>query len=139
MGRALGRAYGIGGGTLAVFPPPVLAQRAPASSDTQYPEGQVWIDNSVSPNVIYLNSGSGDWDTGGNAVATTTTFGIVILNDSVTMAGATDDQVPTALAIKTYADNLAIAGSPVATETVAGIGQLATDAEAVAGTPSTGA
>lgn len=42
------------------------------------------------------------------------------------------------VATKFYADNLAIAGAPVATETVAGIGQLATDAEAVAGTPSTG-
>ena len=37
-----------------------------------------------------------------------------------------------------YADNLAIAGSPVSTTTTAGIGQLATDAEAIAGTPSTG-
>jgi hypothetical protein len=42
--------------------------------------------------------------------------------------------VPTALATKTYADNLAIAGSPISEESVNGIGQLATDAEAVAGT-----
>lgn len=39
-----------------------------------------------------------------------------------------------AVATKTYADNLAIAGSPISEEAVNGIGQLATDAEAIAGT-----
>lgn len=39
-----------------------------------------------------------------------------------------------AVATKAYADNLAIAGAPIAEEAVNGIGQIATDAEAVAGT-----
>lgn len=139
MGTRIQQALGLGGPFINVFPPPFIALRAPTSSDTSYPLGQVWIDNSVSPAVSYefVDSANGTWQTGGNAHATTTEFGTVILNDSITMAGATDDQVPTALAIKTYADNLVIAGAPVATEVTAGIGQLATDAEAVAGTAST--
>lgn len=60
--------------------------------------------------------------------ATDSTYGVVYL---------TDNSEP--VATKVYADNLAIAGAPVSTETTAGIGELATDAEAVAGTPSTGA
>jgi len=71
--------------------------------------------------------------------ATTVIAGKVLLNTDGTLAGADNSTVPTALATKTYADALAIAGAPVASETVAGIGELATNAEAVAGTPSTGA
>lgn len=55
--------------------------------------------------------------------ATTTTFGTVKL---------TDNNEP--VATKFYADNLAIAGAPAWSETVSGIGQLSTLAEAVAGT-----
>lgn len=130
-------ALAIGGPSIKVLPIPIHAQVAPGDNQTQYPAGQLWYDDSQSPPVQYAFNGL-TWVTGGNAVATTTEFGIVILNDSVTMAGATDEQVPTALAIKTYADNLAIAGSPVSTTTTAGIGQLATDIEARDGTASTG-
>jgi len=59
--------------------------------------------------------------------ATTLIEGVVLL---------TDNNSP--VATKFYADALAISGSPVSTETTAGIGQLATNVEAVAGTPSTG-
>lgn len=59
--------------------------------------------------------------------ATTVVEGVVLL---------TDNHSP--VATKFYADSLAIAGAPVSTETTAGIGQLATDAEAVARTASTG-
>lgn len=63
--------------------------------------------------------------------ASSTVEGVVYLTE-----GTSSIAYP--VATKFYADNLAIAGAPVATETVAGIGELATDAEAVAGTPSTG-
>ncbi len=63
--------------------------------------------------------------------ASATVEGVVFLTE-----GTSSIAYP--VATKFYADNLAIAGAPVATETVAGIGQLATDAEAIAGTPSTG-
>src|SRR5512139_1424733 len=102
------------------------ATRAPTTQDIYNP-GTKWQDNSVNPPVIYETTGAGIWSTSGVNQATTTTYGTVIL---------TDDSQP--VATKAYADALVIAGAPVATETVAGIGQLATDAEAIAGTPSTG-
>lgn len=110
-----------------VYPQFLTANRAPTDQDI-YPSGTRWLDQSVSPALIYETVGAGDWDTGGVQPATTTTYGTVLL---------TDNSEP--VATKVYADNLAIAGAPVSTETVAGIGQLATNAEAVAGTPSTGA
>lgn len=123
----LNRVYGVGGPIISVLPAPILAQREPASTDTQYPKGQLWIDESASPAQQYTYVGGGSWQSGGNAMATTTTAGIVTITDN-------SDPVAT----KVYVDAIAIAGSPVATDSVAGIGQLATNAEAVAGTPSTG-
>jgi hypothetical protein len=137
VSRRLQQAVGRSAPFVDVLPPPFVADRAPTTDDI-IAVGQLWIDDSVSPRAVYTHVGAGVYDRGGNAEATTTVPGIVLLDDDPTMASADDDHVPTALAIKTYADNLAIAGSPVATETVAGIGQLATNAEAVAGTPSTG-
>lgn len=60
--------------------------------------------------------------------ATTSTAGVVTLTDN-------SDPVAT----KVYVDAIAIAGAPVATESVQGIGELATDAQAIARTASTGA
>lgn len=88
--------------------------------------GQSFYDMSTSPPTEYVYNGQ-TWTTAGANPATTDTYGTVLL---------TDNSEP--VATKAYADALAIAGAPVSTETVAGIGQLATDAEAVAGTPSTG-
>ena len=112
-------------------PQVIPSNRAPTSQDI-YPQGWFIVDNSVNPPVIYQTVGNGVWESGGNAHATTSSYGTVLLNDSVTMAGASDDNVPTSLAIKTYADNLAIAGAPAWSETVSGIGQLSTLAEAAA-------
>ena len=137
MGTRIQKAYGVGGPLIDVFPAPIIAERAPTSTDTSYPQGQSWFDNSGATPVEYIFDGSSTWNVGGNAHATTTEYGTVILNDSVTMAGATDDNVPTSLAIKTYADNLAIAGAPAWSETISGIGQLATTAEAQAATDDT--
>lgn len=63
--------------------------------------------------------------------ASTTVEGVVYLTDGTS-------SLANPVATKAYADALAIAGAPVATDTVPGIGELATDAQAVAGTPSTG-
>jgi len=109
-----------------VYPRFITAMRAPGTGDIDNP-GTRWLDQSVNPAIIYETTGAGNWNTEGANHATTTTYGTVIL---------TDNNEP--VATKVYADGLAIAGSPVASETTAGIGQLATDAEAVAGTPSTG-
>lgn len=129
-------AYGIGG-LVAVPAAPISGYGEPPES-FKGELGQQYFDKSVTPPVEYTFNGQ-SWLLGGNEPATTTTYGTVILTDDDTMADATDDNVPTALAIKTYVDNTAISGAPVSTETTAGIGQLSTDAEAVAGTPSTGA
>lgn len=136
MGQKIRNAAPVGtGGSVQVFPVPVIAQRAPASTDLDYPIGQKWIFNDQE----YTNMGGGTWDQGGVGIATTTTYGVVLLDTDGTFASADNDHVPTALAAKTYTDSVAIAGGAVSTETTAGIGQLATNAEAVAGTPSTGA
>jgi len=111
-----------------VLPIPIIAQRAPATTDTNYAKGQPWIDESVIPSILYFHLGGGDWNSNELTLSTDATF-----------AGALNTTASSSLAIKTYADNLAIAGSPVSTETTPGIGELATDVEAVAGTPSTGA
>ncbi len=100
-------------------------QRPPTTNDIK-PAGTRWLDNSANPKVIYETTGAGNWFTGEGNHATTTTYGTVIL---------TDNSEP--VATKVYADNLAIAGSPVATTINMGISELATDAKAVAGTAST--
>lgn len=65
MGNRIQRAYGIGAPYINVFPVPVSAQRAPVSGvDVDYPQGQVWFDNSVSPVVEYVFDGHGNWVTG---------------------------------------------------------------------------
>jgi len=110
-----------------VYPQFIMSNRAPTTQDIYNPGTRIQ-DNSVNPPIIYETTGAGIWNTEGANHATTTNYGTVIL---------TDNSEP--VATKVYADNLAIAGAPVATTTVAGIGQLATDAEAIAGTPSTGA
>ena len=112
MGTRIQKVSTIGSGNVSVFPVPIVAQRSPATSDVDYPLGQIWIDASVSPAVSYefLDSAAGTWSTGGNAPATTVAYGTVLL---------TDNSEP--VATKAYADALAIAGSPVATTTVAGI------------------
>jgi hypothetical protein len=129
MGTRIQKVQTIGGGQANLFPNPIIAQRAPTSSDIDYPLGQEWINTAVTPATVYtfVDSANGTWDSGGNALATTTAAGIVTI---------TDNSYP--IATKTYVDNIAIAGAPVATTTTAGIGELATDAEAIAGTPSTG-
>lgn len=111
---------------VSVLPVPIIAQRAPATTDI-CPPGQLWLDKSSSPDVIYTSLGNGLWQSNNLTLSTDDTF-----------AAASNSTASSSLAIKTYVDNTAIAGAPVSTETTAGIGQLATNAEAVAGTPSTG-
>jgi hypothetical protein len=118
-------AYGIGG-MVNVTSGPVTGNGAPPDS-FKGQVGQQYYDNSTTPPTEYVFNGQ-TWTTAGANPATTTTYGTVLL---------TDNSQP--VATKVYADALAIAGSPVSTTTTAGIGQLSTDDEALAGTPSTGA
>lgn len=111
-----------------VVMPTVVATRDPGNND-KYEIGYQWINSSNDSYWVLTGYSSGipTWSSGGNNPATTTEYGLVLL---------TDNSQP--VATKAYADALAIAGAPVSTTTTAGIGQLATDAEAIAGTPSTG-
>ena len=113
---------------IEVMPKPVIAQAAPSSSNKDFPKGQEWLDESVSPAVFYIHKGNGVW-----------TANNLVLSTDGTFAAALDTTASSSLAIKTYVDATAIAGAPVATESTAGIGELATDIEARDGTASTGA
>jgi len=105
-----------------VYPPFIgYAMRAPNTGDV-YNAGTKWQDNSVNPAIIYETIGGGVWNTSGVNHASTTTYGTVIL---------TDNNEP--VATKFYADNLAISGSPAATETTPGIAEIATQVETDAG------
>lgn len=120
---ALKQAVGRNQPFVDVQSPPIIAQRAPATSDTNYPKGASWIDDSVSPAILYWHIGGGDWNSNELTLSTDGTF-----------AAALDTTASSSLAIKTYADNLAIAGAPDASTTVKGIAELNTTSEALAGT-----
>jgi hypothetical protein len=131
------RGYGVGGPSLQFQPAPIIAQRAPTSTDTNYDLGQDWIDESSIPGALYTYVGGGIWDQGANAEATTTSFGIVQLATLAELqagnapAGAI---VPLSNDVFTFVNATAIAGAPIAQTGVTGITNLATDAQAVAGT-----
>ena len=120
---ALKQAVGRNQPFVDVQSPPIIAQRAPATSDTNYPKGASWIDDSVSPAILYWHIGGEDWNSNELTLSTDGTF-----------AAALDTTASSSLAIKTYADNLAIAGAPDASTTVKGIAELNTTSEALAGT-----
>lgn len=106
--------------------PPIIAQRAPATTDTDYPKGATWIDESSSPATQYVHLGGGDWDSNN-----------LSLNTDATFSGVTNSTASSSLAIKTYVDGVAIAGAPDASESQKGIAELANTAEAQAGTDDT--
>ena len=116
------------------------AMRAPTINDVLTP-GTRWQNNSVVPPVIYTTTGAGRWLLGGDNPATNTTLGTVYLATYAELSAgsaASDEYVPSSNDVYTYVNSVAISGAPVATTTTSGIGELATDAEAVAGTVSTG-
>ncbi len=117
-------AYSIGG--FVSVPPGPVEGFGPPPASFRGGLGQNYFDKSVTPPTEYVFNGQ-TWTTAGANPATTTTYGTVLL---------TDNSEP--VATKVYADNLVIAGAPVATETTSGIGKLVSDANAVARIPSTG-
>ena len=119
----MGIAVGFGG-LISVPPAAIRGSGAPQAS-FKARLGQSYFDISTSPPTEYVFNGQ-TWVTAGANPATTVTYGTVLL---------TDNSSP--VATKVYADNLAIAGAPAWSETVSGIGQLATTAEAQAGVDDT--
>lgn len=117
--QAVGRSYPF----VTCMAPPFIAQRAPTTTDTDFAKGYQWIDESVSPAVEYIHMGGGVWQANNLTLSTDATF-----------AAASNSTASSSLAIKTYADNLAIAGAPDASTTVKGLVEEGTNAQVVAGT-----
>lgn len=126
--------YGIGG-QLNVAPGPIQGE-GPPPENFKGQLGQFYFDISTTPYTAYIYD-SVEWQIGGNALATTTSPGIVEIDDDLTDAPPTDYVVPSAMAAKSYIDSIAIAGAPAWDETTAGIGEIATTAEAIAATDDT--
>ena len=89
-----------------VLPPPVVANRAPRSSDIM-PVGQLFVDNSVTPNDIYTSLGNGTFASGGNNLATVTA--------GTGITATTGDIVATAGDISTGAGSITSATTLTAT------------------------
>jgi len=121
--------YGIGG--VVNVPGPAIRGRGAPSANLRGQPGQSYVDESTDPFSLYFYNGQ-TWESGANALATTTVAGLVVLNEDDTMATASDDTVATSLTMKTYVDGVAIAGAPDASITQKGIIEIATDAEAIA-------
>lgn len=122
-----------------VNPSFISATRVPTSQDVYNP-GTRWMYDAGSSRVIYETTGGGDWDLGGVNLATTTTPGIVQLSTYAQLAaGTVNGSVPLSSDVYTYVNSVAVAGAPVATTAVSGIGRLVSDANAVARIASTGA
>jgi len=114
-------------------PPLIRANRAPTTNDV-YNIGTQWADGSVNPPVIYVTVGSGIWETGGNAAATTTSLGTVFLatlselQNGNAPAGA---YVPLSNDVATVIAGVVAGAVPPATSAQQGIVELATSAEVV--------
>lgn len=122
-------AYGIGG--LVSVPVAAIKGVGPPAETLQSSLGQFYFDISTTPYSVYIFDGS-LWQLGGNELATTTIPGIVEIDDDLTSVPSTESVVPSALAAKSYSDSVVINAPVPWSETVSGIGELATEAEAVA-------
>jgi len=118
----------------------IVWDRAPTTQDI-YPSGTQVQDNSIpaSP-VIYQTTGSGNWQSGGNANATTSTFGIVQLSTLTELQNGTAPAgayVPTSNDVATVIAGVVAGAVPPANETQAGIAEIATQVETDAGVDDT--
>lgn len=142
MATKIQQALGLGAPFINVFPAPVISERAPATTDTLYPQGQVWVYNNQSTGevIIYQHEGNGVWNLGGVDEATTSSFGTVQLATLTELqngnapAGA---YVPTSNDVATVIAGIVVGAVPPATETQAGIAEIATQAETNAGADDT--
>jgi len=71
-------AYGVGSPRIQLAPPPIIASRAPTSTDINYPFGQLWVNNSAGAfyGLSRKTAGAADWEVlGGSSVAIDTLTG----------------------------------------------------------------
>lgn len=64
---------------VTVLPPPVVANRAPRSSDIM-PAGQLFIDSSTVPDTVYTSLGNGTFAAGGTGLSITGTANQITAN-----------------------------------------------------------
>lgn len=130
----MGMAVGVGG-LIKVPPAAVRGNGAPPAS-YKAELGAMYFDVSVSPPQLYIYNGL-EWDAGGDAEATTTSFGSVQLatlselQNGNAPAGAI---VPLSNDVATVIAGVVAGAVPPANETQAGIAEIATQAETDAGT-----
>lgn len=125
---------------------PHIDTRAPTSQDIRYPIGKVWVDtvagNSWTLTKLTTSAGviTANWAEGGNAEATTSTFGIVRLatlsqlQNGNAPAGA---YVPTSNDVATVIAGIVVGAVPPANEFQQGIAFIATQADTNTGTNDT--
>ncbi len=111
----------------------ITAQRPPTTLDFNNP-GTQWLDNSVVPGVIYETTGAGVWNVGNNVQATTTIAGITrYATTNEVMTGTGTNNAALAADVFALAASIVVGAVPAATETTAGIAEIATQVETDAG------
>ena len=72
MGR-IEEAVGRSAPFVKILPLPIISPRTPNVTDREFPKGQLWLDESVSPTIVWTHVGFGVWITsaGGGSGATT--------------------------------------------------------------------
>lgn len=121
-----------------VYPQFISGNRAPTTKDI-YPPGTKIMDGSVTPGVIYETTGAGVWNQAGGGLASTTTPGIVYLASlaQTESGGAPNaDYVSSANDVATALAAVVVGAGVPATIAQQGYVYLATNADAVSGTPT---
>lgn len=111
----------------------ITANRAPTINDFNF-SGTQWLDQSVNPGVIYETSGGGVWNVGGNVQASTTVAGITRYATAAEVnTGTGTNNAALAVDVFNLAQSIVVGAVPAASETNAGIAEIATQIETNAG------
>lgn len=124
-----------------VVMPMIIADRDPTAAD-KYDIGYFWTNKTNFTFWVQTGYSAGvpQWESGGNAEATTSSFGIVQLATLAELQGGSAPAgayVPTANDVATVIAGVVVGAVPPATETQAGIAEIATQVETDAGTDDT--
>lgn len=124
-----------------VVMPMIITDRDPTTAD-KYDVGYFWTNKSNQTFWVQSGyiSGVPQWKSGGNAEATTSSFGIVQLATLAELQGGSAPAgayVPTANDVATVIAGVVVGAVPPATETQAGIAEIATQVETDAGVDDT--
>ena len=124
-----------------VLMPMIIADRDPTAAD-KYDIGYFWTNKTNFTFWVQTGYSSGvpQWESGGNAEATTSSFGIVQLATLAELQGGSAPAgayVPTANDVATVIAGVVVGAVPPATETQAGIAEIATQVETDAGVDDT--